>query len=63
MSVAEALEVLPQPLFMRVHRSYIIGLDHIKVIQRQFATIGEVEIPIGDSYRDAFFRRVKYSGN
>lgn len=40
--------------FMRVHKSYIINLQHIMEINRSHIILNNhVEIPIGDSYRDA----------
>lgn len=63
MTMTEALEALPSEKFIQVHRSYIVSLDHIKIIQRHFVQLGTSEIPVGDNYREAFFSRVKYSGN
>lgn len=50
---------LPTTQFMRVHRSYIIALKHINAINGNTAIINEKEIPIGGSYRKAFFEKVK----
>ncbi len=39
--------------FMRIHKSYIINLHHITEIQKNRVILdGDVEIPVGDSYRD-----------
>lgn len=50
---------LPTSKFMRVHRSYIIALKHISAINGNMAIVNEKEIPIGGSYRKAFFEKVK----
>ena len=48
-------EKLSLPDFMRVHRSYIIGLNHIQTIMGNVLNINGKEIPIGGSYRKSFF--------
>lgn len=40
--------------FMRVHRSFIISFQHIESIEKSWILINNVEVPIGDSYRDGF---------
>ena len=45
---------LPRHKFMRVHNSFIISLASIRTIQKDKVQIGEVWIPIGDTYRKAF---------
>lgn len=42
---------LPQDHFMRVHRSFIIALDKIKLIEGNRIWIQEHMIPIGQTYR------------
>ncbi|WP_316822148.1 LytTR family DNA-binding domain-containing protein [Pedobacter gandavensis] len=51
-------ETLPSNQFIRVHKSYIISLDKIESIERSRITIFGKVIPIGDTYRDEFFRRI-----
>lgn len=45
--------------FMRVHRSYIVGLPHIQSIHGNTILVGEKEIPVGASYRKRFFDHLK----
>ncbi|MDW3651994.1 MAG: LytTR family DNA-binding domain-containing protein [Bacteroidia bacterium] len=45
--------------FMRVHRSFIINMDHVHTISGNTVRIGEQEIPIGASYKKKFFERIK----
>lgn len=47
-------EKLPARQFMRIHRSYIVGLGHIAAIGRGTVHIGTETIPVSDSYREAF---------
>jgi len=37
--------------FLRIHRSYIINRSKITAFSRQDVELGEIEIPIGESYR------------
>ncbi len=50
------VEMLPTGAFMRVHRSYIIPLQRITMVRNKTIYIGEVPIPIGGSYEEAFFK-------
>jgi DNA-binding LytR/AlgR family response regulator len=55
----KALEdLLPQPLFVRLHRSFIINKSKISHIDGNRVFIGSVEIPIGANYREHFFREL-----
>ncbi|MEI8202303.1 MAG: LytTR family DNA-binding domain-containing protein [Bacteroidota bacterium] len=48
-------EQLPQLNFMRVHRSYIVNLDKINLIERNLIVFGgNVFIPISEQYREKF---------
>lgn len=52
-------EELPADLFMRVHKSYIIAGSKIVFIEGNYVKIGDRDIPIGASYRDDVFARLK----
>lgn len=52
-------ETLPSKQFIRVHKSYIISLDKIESIERSRITICGKIIPIGDTYRDEFFKYIE----
>lgn len=54
MSMKAMEELLPASRFMRVHRSYIIRKDKIRVIDRGRIVFGKTYIPISDSYKQAF---------
>ena len=45
---------LPADQFMRVHRSYIVNVNHIGVIERGQIVFGDKLIPVSDSYREQF---------
>ena len=52
-------EVLPAGRFIRVHKSYIVSLDKIESIERSRISICQKVIPIGDTYRDHFFKLIE----
>lgn len=52
-------ESLPSKSFVRVHKSYIIALGKIESIERSRIFISDKTIPIGDTYRDYFFRLIE----
>jgi two-component system LytT family response regulator len=52
-------ETLPNHLFVRVHKSYIVALDKIDSIERSRIFINDKIIPIGDTYRDYFFKMIE----
>ena len=47
-------QMLPASRFIRVHRSFIVQKSKIREIERNRIVFGEVYIPIGDSYKQAF---------
>ena len=55
LSTMKALESrLPEERFMRVHRSFIVNLEKVKVIDRNRIVFGEVRIPVTDQYKENF---------
>jgi DNA-binding LytR/AlgR family response regulator len=52
-------DVLPEKHFVRVHKSYIVALNKIDSIERSRIFIGDKIIPIGDTYRDQFFKMIE----
>ncbi len=51
---------LPSKQFLRVHRSYIIPIDKISVLDENTVLIGDKTIPVGKSYKDAFMERLNF---
>lgn len=58
-SMKKMEEVLPEHQFIRVHKSYILALDKIESIERSRITITNKIIPIGDTYRESFFKMIE----
>jgi two-component system, LytTR family, response regulator len=53
MSMKAFLEKLPAGNFMRVHRSYIVPVRNIRSVHNRFITLGEIKIPVGETYNEA----------
>ncbi|QNE40933.1 response regulator transcription factor [Hymenobacter sp. NBH84] len=55
-------EQLPQPPFLRVHKSYLVSLDKIRMVDGNTIYIEDQQIPVGETYRDTLFRLVRDRG-
>lgn len=47
-------ELLPSDKFMRVHRSFIVALDHIDSVSKNIIQIGDHQIAVGENYKEPF---------
>ena len=54
MSMKSMEELLPPTRFMRVHRSFIVQKDKIRIIDRGRIVFDKTYIPISDSYKQVF---------
>ena len=45
-------EYLPHPEFMRIHRSYIVHMSKIRLVDRARIVFGDEYIPISESYKE-----------
>jgi len=53
MSIKRMSELLPSKHFIRIHRSYIVNMNHVVEISRLRVKMNEKTLlPIGDSYKD-----------
>ncbi len=49
---------IPPEKFLRVHRSFIVAIDHITTVEDNSIYIGENLIPLGAVYKEEFFKRL-----
>jgi len=49
---------LPHNNFIRVHKSYLVAIDKIEFIERNRIVINEQRLPIGATYKDAFWDKI-----
>jgi DNA-binding LytR/AlgR family response regulator len=52
-------ERLPESLFARVHRSYIVNTRRIDVVEDHMLVFGKHEVPVSKSYQEGFYRRLR----
>jgi DNA-binding LytR/AlgR family response regulator len=60
-TLKELVETLPQPPFLRVHKSFIINLNHVRLLDGNTLYVHEKLIPVSDTYREALYRVVRGS--
>lgn len=57
MSMKKMEETLPENIFMRVHRSFIVNLDKITIVERNRIVFdNKVYIPISENYGEKFLK-------
>ena len=59
MTMKYLAELLSEKILKRVHRSFLVGVSHIKTISRTEIEIDSVQIPIGESYKEDVSRMNK----
>lgn len=52
MNMKKVEEYLPVPEFMRIHRSYIVHMPDVQLIDRFRIVMGDNYLPISESYKD-----------
>jgi len=60
--ISEVLELLPQQYFVRIHRSYIVALNHIDTVKKHCVIVDGNEIPISANYREGFLTMIEAMG-
>lgn len=51
LTMKSLLELLPEQLFKRIHRSYVVNTQHLDVIGKEEVIIGKTTIPVGENYK------------
>jgi two-component system LytT family response regulator len=59
MNARKLEEILHEPQFCRVHKSFFIALDKIESIERNRIKIGDQYIPVSETYHKVFFDLVE----
>lgn len=55
-SLKDLEEKLPFGLFIRIHKSYIVSIRNIELIEKNLLQIAGKKLPIGGSYKDALMK-------
>jgi len=51
-------ELLPEPLFVRIHKSFIINIRHIQFVEGNLVRMLDKELPVGVTYKDALYKKL-----
>jgi len=57
-SFKDILSKLPENQFIRIHRSFVVNITHIKALQKTKVVIDDVRIPIGETYKSDVLKRL-----
>lgn len=61
LNMSELMQILPVDQFVRIHKSYVVAINHLDIIERHQVTIQGKPIPIGLTYREHFYERNRKS--
>ena len=53
MSMRAVEDQVPASDFIRIHKSYMVAIESITAIKKSSVFIGDLELPVGDTYREA----------
>ncbi len=59
-SISALQKELPPSKFLRIHRSFIIGIDYIESFSPSKLAVNKTELPIGRKYKDEVKRSLNY---
>jgi len=57
-NMGDIFDLVPQTDFLRVHKSYVVAIKHISMIEVHQLVINGEKIPIGSTYREALKARL-----
>ncbi len=58
MTLKEIEDMLPADIFMRVHRSFIVNIPLVEIVERNRIIFGDSYIPISENKREEFLARL-----
>lgn len=56
-SLSEYISLLGS-VFIRVHRGYVVNMNHVDAFEQDLVRIGEECVPLGKTYRDNFLKEI-----
>ena len=58
-TLKDLAQQLPQPAFLRVHKSFVVTLDKIRLVDGHTVYIDNAAIPLGETYREGLFQLIR----
>lgn len=52
MTLQDMMQLLPSNQFIRIHKSFIIGLSHVHKLERHQVSVGKFTVPIAPRYKE-----------
>jgi DNA-binding LytR/AlgR family response regulator len=52
MSMKALEEIFPAADFLRIHKSYIVSKKAITAVKKSSVFVGDLELPVGDLYKE-----------
>ena len=49
---------LPAESFIRTHKSYIVNINHVSIIEKDTSKIADIRIPIGPSFKEVIMKKL-----
>lgn len=59
LTMTEVMDSLPAEMFVRIHKSYLVSLKHIGLIEKHDVYVHGMALPVGNTYREQFFARLR----
>jgi two-component system LytT family response regulator len=56
-NMSDIFDLIPAPDFIRVHKSFVVAIKHISMIEVHQLIINDIKIPIGSTYREGLRSR------
>ena len=57
-SFKDILSKLPENQFIRIHRSFVVNITHIRALQKTKVVIDDIRIPIGETFKADVLKRL-----
>ncbi|MBC7851340.1 MAG: response regulator transcription factor [Chitinophagaceae bacterium] len=57
-SLNKIISLLPERQFLRIHKSYVINLRHIRFLEGNLVRILDKELPVGVTYKEILYKRL-----
>lgn len=62
LSLTRIEELLPTSQFIRIHKSFIVNVRHIKFVEGNLVSVRDKELPIGVTYRESLLKKIGAGG-
>lgn len=62
LSLSKLEDMLPSQTFVRIHRTYIINIQHIKNIEGNMVRIGDKSLPVSKGKKEEFLQLIEQQG-